>query len=124
MANFRKATTLDKAFADGYVNLGIALAVEKKFADASAAFRNGAQLHPRDAHVLARWADALERQGQRPQALDKPRQAQGDVAGAIDGDDKAIGTDARVAAALKAQVDGGSVCSGPPAARRGQGATR
>ena len=75
VTHFRKATTLDKAFVEGHINLGIALTKEKKFADATAAFQKAAQLHPRDASVLMRWADALEAQGRRSQALDKRRQA-------------------------------------------------
>jgi tetratricopeptide (TPR) repeat protein len=64
--------TLDKAphFAEGYLNLGSALAFEGRHEDAARAYRRAVELRPADARALASLGNAYDELGRRREAVD------------------------------------------------------
>jgi len=74
IAEYRRAISLDPNLAPAHLNLGLAL-LDSDAAAAEASFRRAAQLLPGQARPLYLLAEALERSGKRPEAIEQYRAA-------------------------------------------------
>ena len=74
IAEYRRAISLDPNLAPAHLNLGLAL-LDSEAAAAEASFRRAAQLLPGQARPLYLLAEALERSGKRPEAIEQYRAA-------------------------------------------------
>ena len=74
IAEYRRAISLDPNLAPAHLNLGLAL-LDSDAAAAEAYFRRAAQLLPGQARPLYLLAEALERSGRRPEAIEQYRAA-------------------------------------------------
>jgi tetratricopeptide (TPR) repeat protein len=70
MAHYERSLALDPAYADGYNNLGVALASKGRLAEAVAHYRRALELKPAYADAHSNWGAVLAREGNLPAAIE------------------------------------------------------